>query len=342
MCPSPTLTVQDTASLQGFNTFQVPARARHLATVASEAELLALLNEPRYQDQPRLVLGGGSNILFTGDFPGLVLKIALMGIKVSSGSGQVDEVRVGAGENWDAFVRWSLDQGYEGIENLILIPGSVGAAPMQNIGAYGVEVAEFIHGVRVLDCRTGQFSELDREACDFAYRDSLFKRRRGRYIITEVIFHLPRECPRITHYAGVAEHLDQAGISQPSAWQVAEAVAHLRRQKLPDPSEQGNAGSFFKNPVVDARQAAQLQRRHPELRVFPAEEGVKLSAAWLIEACGFKGHFQGPVGISERHALVLINRGGASGEALWAMAREVQEAVASRFGVHLEPEPLVV
>ncbi|MDE2316451.1 MAG: UDP-N-acetylmuramate dehydrogenase, partial [Xanthomonadaceae bacterium] len=239
--------------------------------------------------------------------------------------------------------RWSLGQGYAGLENLILIPGTVGAAPIQNIGAYGTEVAEFIESVEAWDTREHRVAQLDRATCAFGYRDSLFKRESGRYIVTAVRFALPRAHELRLDYAGIRDELARMGVAKPAPFHVAEAVVHLRTRKLPDPAVIGNAGSFFKNPVVDAAQAETLKREHPDLPAWPQTDGrSKLSAAWLIEAAGLKGQREGDAGISNRHALVLVNHGHASGRELWAFAQQVIAAVQAKFGVRLEPEPVVV
>ncbi|MCP1727841.1 UDP-N-acetylmuramate dehydrogenase [Natronospira proteinivora] len=340
--PPPAPRLIRAADLAALNTFGVSARAQYLAVVDAAGQLPGLLNDPVLARLPRLVLGGGSNLLFTGDFPGLVVRMAERGIQRRPLNDTGERLWVGAGENWDGFVRWSLAEGFEGLENLILIPGSVGAAPMQNIGAYGVEVADFIDAVRVWDCQQAAFRTLAPADCDFAYRDSIFKRHRDRYLITHVAFRLPYQRERVLDYAGVREALADKGIEQPSASQVADVIEALRRSKLPDPAEIGNVGSFFKNPQVSHEQANTLKARHPELPGFETGQGVKLSAAWMIEACGFKGHQQGKAAVSDRHALVLINRGGATGAELWALAQAIQAAVEARFGVILEPEPLVV
>jgi UDP-N-acetylmuramate dehydrogenase len=297
---------------------------------------------PAIRNRPLLVLGEGSNVLFTGDFDGTVLVMATRGVQVES-DGDTARIAVAAGERWDDFVRWTLGQGYAGMENLILIPGTVGAAPIQNIGAYGCEVAEFVESVEAWDTREHRVVTVDHATCAFAYRDSLFKREPGRYIVTAVRFVLPRQRALRTDYAGIAEELQRMGVDKPAPFHVAEAVVHLRTKKLPDPAVIGNAGSFFKNPVVDRALAESLARAHSGLVAWPAGEGhCKISAAWLIEQAGFKGLREGDAGISNRHALVLVNHGKASGKQLWALAQKVMQGVHEKFGVQLEPEPLVI
>jgi UDP-N-acetylmuramate dehydrogenase len=335
-------TLIENASLAARNTLRVTARARLLAEVRDAARLPELLDFPVVRDRPLLVLGEGSNLLLTGDFDGTVVAMATRGVQVEQ-DGEVARIAVAAGERWDDFVRWTLGQGFAGLENLILIPGTVGAAPIQNIGAYGTEVAEFVESVEAWDLHERRVVSLDNAACAFAYRYSLFKREPGRYIVTAVRFALPRQRELRTGYAGIAEELARMGVDKPAPFHVAEAVVHLRTRKLPDPAVIGNAGSFFKNPIVEAALGESLRREHPQLVAWPGSDGRwKLSAAWLIEAAGFKGHREGDAGISNRHALVLVNHGHAGGAELWALAQKVIAGVEAKFGVRLEPEPVVV
>mgnify|MGYP001556671098 CR=1 FL=1 len=335
-------TLIENAPLANRNTLRVDARARLLAEIHDASKLPELLDFPAVRNSRLLVLGEGSNVLFTGDFDGTVLAMATRGVQVES-DGDSARIAVAAGERWDDFVRWTLGQGYAGLENLILIPGTVGAAPIQNIGAYGCEVAEFVESVEAWDTRERRVVTLDHATCAFGYRDSLFKHEPGRYIVTAVRFVLPRNRPLRTDYAGIDEQLARMGVDKPAPFHVAEAVVHLRTKKLPDPAVIGNAGSFFKNPIVDVALAEVLKREHPELAFWPQPDGhCKLSAAWLIEAAGFKGVREGDAGISNRHALVLVNHGKASGSQLWALAQRVMHGVREKFGVQLEPEPVVI
>ncbi|HEY0233144.1 MAG TPA: UDP-N-acetylmuramate dehydrogenase [Dokdonella sp.] len=336
-------TLVERASLQGRNTFHVPARAELLIDVRKPAALAELFGYPMLQSQPLLVLGEGSNVLFTRDWPGIVLAIAAHGIRVIEDRSESAIVRVEAGENWNEFVHWSVGHGFAGLENLVLIPGTVGAAPIQNIGAYGVEVREFIAVVEAWDRDARHLQRLDSGACGFGYRDSVFKRQRDRYIVTAVEFELPRRRELRLGYAGIAEELTALGIDEPSPASVAEAIARIRTRKLPNPALLGNAGSFFKNPLVGADHARRLHAEHPALPQWPAADGLsKLSAAWLIEASGCKGLRDGDAGVSAQHALVLVNYGTASGAQVWALAERVRTAVRERFAVELEPEPLIV
>ena len=335
-------TLIERAPLISRNTLRVAAHAQLLAEVHEAAKLPELLAFPGIRDNPLLVLGEGSNVLFVDDYPGTVVAMANRGVQIEA-EGDIGHIAVAAGERWDDFVRWTLGQGYAGLENLILIPGTVGAAPIQNIGAYGSEVAEFVESVEAWDSRKQCVATLDRAACAFAYRDSLFKREPGRYIITAVRFALPRQHELRLDYAGIREELARMDVDKPAPFHVAEAVVHLRTKKLPDPAVIGNAGSFFKNPIVDVHMGETLRREHPQWVAWPSDDGRwKLSAAWLIEAAGYKGAREGDAGISNRHALVLVNHGHASGAELWAFAQRVIAGVQAKFGVRLEPEPLVI
>lgn len=339
---SDAFTLIEYAALASLNTLRVAATARWLATLRDAAALPALLAAPAARG-PVLVLGEGSNILFAGDFDGLVLRPSFAASSVIEDDGTTATVRAEAGVGWDAFVDWTLARGLGGLENLALIPGLVGAAPIQNIGAYGVEVADSIACVEAWDTSSGRAVRLARDACAFGYRDSLFKREPGRWIVTAVEFRLSRRAPPRLDYAGVREELGAMGSREPTAPAVAAAVRRLRRRKLPDPAVIGNAGSFFKNPVVDAACAARLHELHPGLPVFAAGPGhCKLSAASLIERCGWRGYRDGDAGIAAQHALVLVNHGQASGAELLALARRVADSVAEHFGVRLEPEPRIV
>lgn len=336
-------TLTENASLLHRNTLRVEAHARWLAEVTAAEAIPSLLEHAALRDRPLLLLGEGSNVLFTGDFDGVVASMRTQGVEAREGDDGATHIRVAAGEHWDDFVRWTLAHGHAGLENLILIPGSVGAAPMQNIGAYGVEAGEFIEAVEAFDLRQRTTVAFDHHACAFGYRDSVFKRHPDRWLITAVTFRLPRtHVPRID-YAGLADELKRMGVATPAPIHVAEAVVNLRTRKLPDPAVLGNAGSFFKNPLVPTAQAEALRREQPQLPSWPAPDGTsKLSAAWLIETCGFKGLREGDAGISNRHALVLVNHGHATGAQLWALAQRVRQGVHARFSVTLEPEPRVV
>ena len=336
-------TIVENASLEGRNTFHVPARAALLIDVRRRDALRELFGFAALKSQPVLVLGEGSNILFTRDWPGVVLSIATRGIAVLDSDAAHARIRVEAGENWNDFVHWSIGQGFAGLENLVAIPGTVGAAPMQNIGAYGVEVREFVALVEAWDREAARFVELSNADCAFAYRDSVFKRTPDRFVITAVVFDLPRKREPRLDYSGVGEELAALGISEPRPAGIAEAITRIRMRKLPNPLVVGNAGSFFKNPIVPAATADAVRHEHPSAPAWPAGGGLmKLSAAWLVESCGFKGLREGDAGVSDAHALVLVNHGHATGAQIGALAARIRVGVRERFGIELSTEPLVV
>ena len=340
----PTVLLSPDVPLQSLNTFGLPARAAWFAAIESPAQLASLIARPDWKRLRRFVLGGGSNLILAGDFDGLVLYVRIFGRERVAEDADAWFVRAGAGENWHDFVSWTLDRGWPGLENLALIPGTVGAAPVQNIGAYGLEMAERFYCLEAVDLATGETVFLDRAACRFGYRDSVFKREAaGCFLITAVTFRLPKRWQPVTGYADVVRELDMQGIAKPTARDVAGAVIAIRSRKLPDPAQIGNAGSFFKNPQVDAATFKSLIARHPDLPHYPQPAGtVKLAAGWLIERCGWKGKNLGPAGVYERQALVLVNRGGARGEDVLRLAQAIQASVRAMFGVDLEPEPVVL
>lgn len=332
-------------SLKPYNTFGMDVRARHFAQLDSLDQLPALLQSDACRSGPVLWLGGGSNMLFTRDWDGLVVRIATRGVRLLADDGERVLVEAAAGEVWHDFVTHTLEQGWYGLENLSLIPGTVGAAPIQNIGAYGVEVKDHIAQVVCADLeQDGREVILSNADCGFAYRDSVFKRQAaGRLLVTAVRFTLSRTPHLKTGYGDIAHQLHAQGVTQPTPRDVSQAVIHIRRRKLPDPAELGNAGSFFKNPVVDAAFAAQLLLRHPGLPHYDAGPGkTKLAAGWLIEHAGLKGYRDGDAGVHQQQALVLVNHGHASGAQMRALADHVRDTVMQRYGVALEAEPVVV
>ena len=326
------------ADLSACNTLALPSHAAQLVQVRAAEELAALR-----QQTPRLILGSGSNLVLTGDSDALVLRMAIAGRRLAAEDADAWYVEAGAGENWHEFVLWTLRAGWPGLENLALIPGTVGAAPIQNIGAYGLEAGERVHSLEAVDMHSGETVQFDQAACRFGYRDSLWKQEGwhldGRFAIVRVTFRLPKRWRPLTRYADLAEAL--AGVAQPAPGQIAEAVIALRRRKLPDPAQLPNVGSFFHNPVIGAEQAARLLASYPSLPHYPQADGrIKLAAGWLIEQAGWKGRRLGPVGMYEKQALVLVNHGGACGADVLALMRAVQHDVRARFGVDLSPEPV--
>ena len=330
--------------LQALNTFGIAATARAYLRVSSSADLQAVRANTALSTLPRLVLGGGSNLVLSGDFDGLVLHLANQGKSIVSEDDTHIIVSAQAGENWHEFVQWTLVQNLPGLENLSLIPGSVGAAPIQNIGAYGSELKDFFHSLTYFDFSTGEISVIDREACRFAYRDSIFKQElRDRVVILDVSFALPKQWQPNLSYTELAHELTASGVVTPIARDISEAVIAIRCRKLPDPSVIGNAGSFFKNPVVSNANHTTLLEKYPQLVSYVQPDGsFKLSAGWMIDQCGWKGKSLGAAGVHEKQALVLINRGGASGADVLKLAQAIQDDVQQHFGVKLEIEPVLV
>jgi UDP-N-acetylmuramate dehydrogenase len=342
--PATALRVEHRASLREFNSFGLPAVAQTLVHLETEADVRRVVDHPELGRAPKFVLGGGSNVVFTRDVTAVVLKVEIPGRRLVRETADAWIVEAGAGENWHAFVAWTLAQGWPGLENLALIPGSVGAAPVQNIGAYGVELKDRFDSLDAVDLVTGRSVTLDAAACRFDYRDSIFKHElAGKSVITRVRFALPRAGRPALGYLDLERKIAETGVTEPDAKTVFDWVCAIRRAKLPDPAVIGNVGSFFKNPVVSAEQCRDITGRDPEIVHYPLPDGsVKLAAGWLIDACGWKGKSVGRAGVYERQALVLVNRGGASGAEVVTLARAIQESVYGRFGIRLEPEPVIV
>ncbi|WP_119292129.1 UDP-N-acetylmuramate dehydrogenase [Azohydromonas sediminis] len=342
------LAVERNVSLREFNTFGLPAVASALVRITSDADVRRLLADPELGRRPKLVLGGGSNLVLTRDVPHVVLKVEVRGRRVVEVRDDAVVVEAGAGENWHEFVAWTLDEGLPGLENLALIPGTVGAAPVQNIGAYGLELADRFESLDAVDLVTGRSVTLDAAACRFGYRDSVFKHEgfgglAGKSLITRVRLRLPRPWRPVLGYLDLERKMQETGVTAPDARTIFDWVCAIRRAKLPDPAQLGNAGSFFKNPVVTAEQCRDIIGRDPHVVHYVLPDGrCKLAAGWLIDACGWKGKSIGRAGVYDKQALVLVNRGGASGAEVVTLARAIQESVYGRFGIRLEPEPVVV
>ncbi|QCB46414.1 UDP-N-acetylmuramate dehydrogenase [Hydrogenophaga sp. PAMC20947] len=352
--------VENNVALQPLNTFGIAARAQSLIRVRHEDDLTAWRALPGWvppsPDAPVFVLGGGSNLVITGDVKTLILKVEIAGQRLVEETEKGWLIEAGAGENWHAFVAWTLAQGWPGLENMALIPGSVGASPVQNIGAYGVELQDRFHSLDAVDLVTGQSFSLDAAQCGFGYRDSVFKHApsdkrsfglAGRAIITRVRFLLPKPWKPVLGYLDLERKMTETGISQPDAQQVFDWVVAIRRAKLPDPAVIGNAGSFFKNPTVSLEQCADIIAREPKVVHYPMADGsIKLAAGWLIDACGWKGKSVGNAAVYERQALVLVNKGGpkqpCTGGEVMTLAKAIQTSVYERFGIMLEPEPVVL
>jgi UDP-N-acetylmuramate dehydrogenase len=351
------MVVEKNVPLQPLNTFHIVARARRLVRIASQDDVLALLADPELAAAPTFILGGGSNVVLTGDVDPVVLKVEVMGRSVLARTPKAVIVQAGAGENWHDFVAWTLAQGLFGLENLALIPGTVGASPVQNIGAYGVELQDRFDSLDAIDLRTGQVFTLDAAQCAFGYRDSVFKHGgsasllglKDRALILRVRFALPVAWKPVLGYADLDKKQAEHGVTQPTAQQIFDWVCDIRRAKLPDPAHIGNAGSFFKNPTVTVEQCADIIARDPKVVHYRLDNGsIKLAAAWLIDACGWRGKSVGQAGVYEKQALVLVNRGsghsgnGATGGEVMTLARAIQTSVYERFGLMLEMEPVVL
>jgi len=335
-----TLQVLAQVSLKPFNSFGIDVRAQLFAEAHSDSDVREALTYATAHKVPLLVIGGGSNLLLTQDVQALVLRMATQGIRVLQDDGLQVVVEAEAGEAWHPFVLWTLEQGFCGLENLSLIPGTVGAAPMQNIGAYGVEIKDVFAGLTALDRHTGELRDFSLEECNFAYRDSLFKHETGRWLILRVRFALSRASHLKLDYGPVQQRLAGQGITEATPSDVSRAICSIRREKLPDPAELGNAGSFFKNPLVSHVLAAELQALYPDLVAYPQADGqMKLAAGWLIDKAGWKGFRDGDAGVHKLQALVLVNYGGASGHDIANLARRIQQDIAERFKVELEMEP---
>jgi UDP-N-acetylmuramate dehydrogenase len=331
-------------SLKPYNSFSLPAVAGTLVRIASDADVRRVVDDPVLGSAPKFVLGGGSNIILTRDMPQIVLKVEVRGIRLVEERADAWIVEAGAGENWHDLVAHTLAHGWPGLENLALIPGTVGASPVQNIGAYGVELKDRFESLDAVDLVTGRTQTLFADTCAFGYRDSVFKNALGnRTVITRVRFRLPRPWQPVLGYLDIERRMAETGIHAPSAQQVFDWVCAIRRAKLPDPAVIGNAGSFFKNPIVTPEQCRDIIGRDPEIVHYPLPDGsIKLAAGWMIDACGWKGKHVGQAAVYEKQALVLVNRGGAIGSEVMLLAGAIQESVYGRFGIRLEPEPLVV
>ena len=339
------LELETDVPLRAFNTFGIDATARRLVRVRSARDVRLVVDHPEWGRSPKFILGGGSNVLFTRDIDdAVVVKTEIRGLRVLEDDARSTLIEVGAGEPWHDVVIWALEQGFAGLENLALIPGTAGAAPVQNIGAYGLELSDRLESVDVVDFVTGRSATLPAAHCRLGYRDSIFKRElAGKSVITAVRLRLPKPWAPVAGYADVARWLLREQISDPSPHDVFRAVCAIRTSKLPDPAKLGNAGSFFKNPVVNRTIRNEILEEHPDIVSYPLDDGTyKLAAAWMIAACGWKGQTLGRAGVHEQQPLVLINRGGATGANVLELARAVQDSVEQKFGLRLEPEPVIL
>jgi UDP-N-acetylmuramate dehydrogenase len=332
--------MQHNVSLRNLNTFGLESRAQSFEEVKSAGALATIIKNPELHEVPKFILGGGSNILLTQDIDALVIKISIKGIEKVKEDDDHIWLHVGAGEMWHDFVMYCVDNGYAGVENLSLIPGTVGAAPMQNIGAYGVEVKEVVETVETISSDYAEPKVFSNEECRFGYRESIFKRElKGKCIITGVLFRLNKKPVYHVAYGDIQKTLEEMDVQTLSIKAVSEAVISIRRSKLPDPAEIGNAGSFFKNPEIPEEQFNRLKNDFPALPGYPASPGfVKVPAGWLIEQAGWKGYRDGAIGVHARQALVLVNYGGGSGEEIKLLSQKIQQSIEEKFGIRLNAE----
>ncbi len=339
------LSFQQNVSLLPYNTFHIDVNARYFVAVRSIDDVTSLLSTDVFRENKRTFLGGGSNILFTRDFDGLVIRNELRGIEVMNEDAESVVLKVQSGENWHSFVMYCVERNLGGIENLSLIPGTVGAAPMQNIGAYGVEVKDVIVEVEAVELGTGRVVTFDNAACKFGYRESYFKHEgKGRFFISSVTLRLTRKDHRYnTTYGALQETLRQISGGEPSIKAISDSVIHIRRTKLPDPAVVGNAGSFFKNPSVSESEFRELKKDYPDVPGYAEGSGMmKVPAGWMIEQCGWKGKRFSSIGVHPNQALVLVNYGGGTGSEIENLARKIQSSVKEKFNINLHPEVNII
>jgi UDP-N-acetylmuramate dehydrogenase len=336
--------IQRDVSLKGLNTFGIDAKASYFGEFHSVAELQNLISNPDFKSLEKLILGGGSNLLFTRDFEGIVLRNRILGKEILEQNEDFAYVRAGAGEIWHEFVLFCIENGFGGLENLSLIPGTVGAAPMQNIGAYGVEIKDSFAYLEAVNINDGKIQTFDKDACHFGYRESVFKKElKGQFIITCVVFRLSKKPAFNTSYGAIKTTLDEMGIKELGIKAISDAVCHIRRSKLPNPAEIGNAGSFFKNPEIPEIQYNILKEKFTEIPCYKTSPGmVKVPAGWLNEQCGWKGKVVGQTGVHKNQALVLVNYGNATGAEVKKLSEDIRHSVKEKFGIELETEVNII
>lgn len=337
--------IKTNVDLSGRNTFGVSANAQFFATIKDAKQLMQLVNDEIYcENANKYVLGGGSNSLFVNDFYGLMLHNCIKGIEVLKANDSEVVLNIGGGENWHDLVLFCLKNGWQGLENLSLIPGTVGAAPVQNIGAYGVELDSCFVDLQAVDLATGKPRTFTKTDCAFAYRNSIFKNElKGQFLISSVTLRLNQKQDLNVSYGAIKNKLLDKGITEPTAKNVSDVVIEIRQSKLPNPDEIGNAGSFFKNPIVSQSEFENLKNNFSDIKFYSLEDGqIKIPAAWLIEQCGLKGYEQNGAGIYKNHALILINSGTKKGSDIWALAQHVKHSVKQKFGIDLQAEVNII
>jgi len=339
------MTILENVDLQPYNTFGIKVFAKYFTIIRSADEVKELLASAHFKNERHLFLGGGSNVLFTRNFNGLVIKVEIKGKTVLDENDDTITLQVGSGENWHAFVLYCVERNWGGVENLSLIPGTVGAAPMQNIGAYGVEIKKIISAVEAIEISSGESKRFTNAECNFGYRESIFKQNaKDKYLISSITLRLSKKNHHfITSYGSINDILKEQDVQELSVKRISDAVIHIRSTKLPDPSVVGNAGSFFKNPSIQADLHDFIKKQYPSLPSYPMVDGlVKIPAAWLIEQCGWKGKTFDNIGVHQHHALVIVNYGGGEGEKIWQLAMNIRDSVREKFNIILQPEVNVI
>ncbi|HTE29165.1 MAG TPA: UDP-N-acetylmuramate dehydrogenase [Chryseolinea sp.] len=339
------MTILENVDLRPYNTFNIQAYARFFTVLRTTDDVRELLASDLFHQTRYLILGGGSNVLFTEDFDGLVAKVELKGISVVHEDDESTSLHVGAGENWHGFVMHCMKNNLGGVENLSLIPGTSGAAPMQNIGAYGVEIKDVIASVEAIEISTGQAITFSNDTCEFGYRESIFKQRaKDKYVITAINVRLSNRDHKLNiSYGAIKDTLKAMNVTDPTIKDVSDAVIHIRRTKLPDPTVLGNAGSFFKNPSITMSLFEAIKKENPSIPSYPAVDGlIKIPAGWLIEQCGWKGKTIDHIGVHAHQALVIVNYGGGKGKEIWALAMQIRDSVTKKFNITLHPEVNVI
>lgn len=339
--------IQENVSLKPYNTFGIDVKAKYYCEIHSLQDLTQFIHHETYLKLKNfLIIGQGSNILFTQDYQGIIVRMCMKGLRMYKEKNKHYFVKAEAGENWHDFVQWCIEKNYAGLENLSLIPGTVGAAPVQNIGAYGVEMKDYLIGVEIIQMRTGNRRFVHKTLLQLEYRNSIFKKRyKNDYIIVSVHFKLNKTPVINTSYTALKAELEKAGIHNPTIQDISRAVITIRQSKLPNPAEVGNAGSFFKNPVVEAEKLTQLKAKHPDIPHYESEEEpgkVKIAAGWLIDQCGWKGHREGDAGVHPKQALVLVNYGQATGKQILELAQKIKASVAEKFDIQLQEEVNII
>ena len=335
------MNIINSQSLLNYNTFKIDAKAELFITINNKSDILAILEDDKLYKKQKFILGGGSNILLTNNISGLVIYNQIKGIKIIRENKKITEIEVGAGEIWDDFVFWSTQKKLYGVENLSLIPGSVGAAPIQNIGAYGSEIKDVFLKLEAINLKTKEIKIFNKMECEFGYRDSIFKKWKNKFIITKVFFQLAKNQKTNTNYKSLKRELEKLKLKNPTSQEIRNIIINIRNSKLPNPKKIGNAGSFFKNPIIQKNKLHTLQKVYPDIPFFKKKE-IKIPAAWLIEHSNWKGYKNSTCGVYDKHALVIINHNQATGQEILILANKIKQSVYKKFNITLEEEVLII